>query len=327
MSRKTLVILLLVVLVLSAVWALTAYQRARKTQELLTALAERDDAAATEAMAQLRHRGPKVGLRLVGYLTSENERVRWRAAVLCAEVGAKQSEVVDGLVRLLVDPVPAVQRAAALACGALQLEEAEQPLIALVSNKEQTPSSRAFAAEALGSLRSEDAVEPLTTLLRERPPVPPKEPEAAVAEAKPTAPAAPPPPPDDLWQARWQAAMALGEIGTAKCVEVLAESVRADLEPRIDVRMAAAYALADALANPDARKALGTGVDALLQAMSDEAGDVRVAAAISLARTYPPKDKVPQVETTLREHLDDDHYWVREAVKLAMAQLKISRTG
>jgi HEAT repeat protein len=348
-SRKTLIFLVVVVVVGGGVWGMTAYQKARKTQELLTKLAERDEAVAGEAMAQLRTRGHKLGRLLIPLLSSDNERVRWRAAVLCGEVGARQAEVADALVKLLLDPVPAVQRASALACGTLRLKPAEKALIRLLSDTTQSPLNRAFAAQALGSLHSQEAVEALVALLKQRPaakageePTKPGgaaeagegEGKAKAAEAekggeKPAEAQAKPEEakPDDLWPARMEAARALGQIPTEKSVEALAESVRDDIEPRVDVRVAAAYALGDIGSTVAIRGSLEKAVDGMVEALSDEAGDVRIAAAMSLARVYPPKTQLSRVETALREHLDDEHYWVREAVKFAMERLKISATG
>ncbi len=358
MTRKTVVTLLAIILVLAVVWGLTAYQRARKTQDLLTQLAEQDEGAAMEAMAQLRHRGSQLGDLLVPYLTSENERVRWRAAVLCAEVGAKAMAITDRLILLLADPVPAVQRAAALACGTLQLKETEAPILQLLGDTDQSPLTRAVAAQALGTLRAEGAVDTLAALLKQHPLVEPKvEEEEEPAEVKPAgtatpaatpaaaagtapaataaapaatpaaAPAAEAPPPDDLWHGRMEAAWSLGQIGTPKCAAPLAETARDDVEPRVDVRVAAAYALGDLGASARAHESLATVVNALVEALGDEAGDVRLAAATSLARVYPPEGLRTKVETALREHMNDDHFWVRRAVEFAMRGLVVSPTG
>ncbi|MCD6351092.1 MAG: HEAT repeat domain-containing protein, partial [Armatimonadetes bacterium] len=301
MTRKTLVTLLLLALVLAAVWALTAYQRARKTQELLTQLAERDEGVAMEAMTQLRHRGRSLEKQLMPYLASDNERVRWRAAILMGEMGKVSPEAAEKLVSLLVDPVPAVQRAAAVSCGTLHLESATAPLLQLVKDDKQTPGTRALAAQALGRLRARSAVDALKALLKDHPPVQPKEEEeeataeeessqeTATAKAEEGEEAAAEetaeeeeeaPPPDEMWQARMEAAWALGRIGAPECVEPLAEAVRDDVEPRVDVRVAAVYALGDVGRNAAMENIVSATINALIEALGDEAGDVRLAAAV-----------------------------------------------
>ena len=104
-------------------------------------------------------------------------------------------------------------------------------------------------------------------------------------------------------------------------------AVRDDVEPKADVRMAAAYALADLGRSLTDQTALGKAVQGLIEAMGDETGDVRVAAAMGLSQVYPPKSARAQVEQVLRDHMDDDHYWVREAVKYAARQLGVSASG
>lgn len=340
MSRKTIATILIIIVILAGVWTWTSYQRARKTQELLTQLADPDDAAAMDAMSQLRHRGSDLGPHLLPYLSSDNPRVRWRAAVLCAQIGARQLEVRRALTGLLMDRVPAVQRAAALACGVLGAADAEAALIRLLRDENETAGTRALAAQALGLLKSEKAIQYLADVLKQHPPVKPKkeaeqesteeaatEAEAAAGEAGEEEGEEEAEPEDELWQARMEAAAALGLIGTAKCVDPLVDAAKDEVEPRVDVRVAAVTALADLATNPAAFSARTKAVEALLDAMGDEAGDVRIAAAIAFTRVYPPDHLQARVEKTLRDHLSDEHYWVREAVAQAMETLKISPTG
>ncbi len=60
MSRKVLIVICVIVVLLVGIWVLTNYQRAKKTQELLIKLGDQDDLIALDAMDQLRHRGSTI---------------------------------------------------------------------------------------------------------------------------------------------------------------------------------------------------------------------------------------------------------------------------
>lgn len=337
MSRKRIVIVLILAVLALGVWALTNYQRGRKVGELLVQLADADQFKAMEAMEQLKHRGRFVGPRLAQNLSSSDPNRRWRAAMLAAEIGYRGRAVREQIVSLVSDKDPNVRRAAIVACGRLRLAEAEGPLGNILYSKTEDPMLRALAAASLGMIRVEGATKTLAAVLEQRPPAPAKKKEdkektqatgegsaeKAAAEAKP-ATTEKKPPEDKTWQIRMECALALGQIGSAEGADALARSVREDLEPKVDVRVAAAYALADLGTAVTDQSVITKVVEALIKAMSDEAGDVRVAAAMGLGRVYPPKALRSQVEQVLREHANDEHYWVREVVKYAARQLAVS---
>lgn len=336
MSRKRIVTVVILAILALGIWVLTNYQRGRKVGELLVQLADADQFKVMEAMEQLKHRGRFVGPRLAENLSSPDPNRRWRAAMLAAEIGYRGRAVREQIVSLVSDKDPDVRRAAIVACGRLRLAEAEGPLGNILYSKTEDPMLRALAAASLGMIRAEGATKTLAAVLEQRPPVPAKKKEdegktqttgegsaEKAVEAKP-ATTEQKPAEDKTWQVRMECALALGQIGSAEAADALARSVDDELEPKTDVRVAAAYALADLGTAVADQSVITKVVEALIKAMSDEAGDVRVAAAMGLARVYPPKALRPQVEQVLREHANDEHYWVREVVKYAARQLAVS---
>ncbi len=336
MQRRHIIWIVIIAIIAGGVWYITALQRARKTQELLTKLASQDESEALDAMDQLRHRGRELEPALVRMLASDNPRVRWRAAMLAAQIRMRNPKGRAQLAKLVSDPSPAVQRAAIVAVGQLGIDQAAGALLKVVGSDNADPDVRALAALALGRLAHERAVKPLAKLLSQHPPVKPKaeqqpEEEAqateeAAAEAEEDEAAKEEEQPDELWRARMEAALALGHISGPDAVEALTQACRDDTEPRSDVRVAACYALADAYDKLTKRDDKSKVVHALVDALADEVGDVRIAAAQSLAKIYPPKEDQEAVERAIKEHLDDEHYWVRAAAKLAAENLGISTT-
>lgn len=343
MSRKVIITLAAIVVLLVGIWVLTNLQRAKKTQELLIHLVDPDDLAAMDAMDQLRHRGHSIGPRLIDLMTSEVPRVRYRTVMLLMSIGYRSPDARERVIVLLSDHDADVQRSAAEACGRLRITEAEGPLVRLLTDTKANPNLLAIACQSLGILHGKTGVPVLAAALKKHPPVEPKKPkekDGGLAgpekapeapkpgeKAKPAAPATPPKPKDKTWQFRMEAAYALGAIGDPAGVDALAESLRDDKEPKVDVRVAAAYALGDLGSSPRAGAAVERACLALLRGLADEAGDVRIAAAMSLARLYPPAEVMPQVEKALRDHMEDDHYWVRRAVKYTAHQLGVSAGG
>jgi len=102
------------------------------------------------------------------------------------------------------------------------------------------------------------------------------------------------------------------------------------VEPNERVRTAMAYALGDAMAGVEVvEEDIGRALDALIEAASDEVGDVRIAAINSLLRvSWPdeqsdinsllriswPDEQSDRVEQILTQAQADPHYWVRYAV-------------
>ena len=335
MQRRHIAWIVIIAIIAGGVWYITAVQRARKTQELLTKLASQDESEALDAMDQLRHRGRALEPALVRMLISDNPRVRWRAAMLAAQIRMRSRKGREELAKLVSDPSPAVQRAAIVAVGQLGVDQAAGALLKVIGSDQADPDVRALAALALGQLAHERAVKPLAKLLSQRPPVKPKAEEQAEAETQAEQEAAAEreeeaaeeeEQPDDLWRARMEAALALGRISGPDAIEALSQACRDDTEPRSDVRVAACYALADAYDKLIKREDKSKVVHALIDALADEVGDVRIAAAQSLAKIYPPKEDRDAVERAIKEHLNDEHYWVRAAAKLAAEQLGISIT-
>jgi HEAT repeat protein len=332
LSRKVLITICVIFVVLVGIWMATNYQRAKKTSELLIKLGDPDDMIALDAMDQLRHRGSAIGPRLLELAGSQQPRVCYRAVTLLSTVGFDSVAAREKLVALLSDKDTDVQRAAASACGHLNVAEAEGPLLRLIQDPKADPQLLALACQTIGMVGGKAAVPILSEIVKKHPPAEPKKPKVKELEPGEKPPPAPPPPAvpappkpkDKTWQLRVEADRALGAIGEAAGEDALDESIRDDQEPKIDVRVAAAYALGDLGSNPRGAASVEKACLALVKGLSDDAGDVRVASAMSLARLYPPSAVSPQVEQALKDHADDEHYWVREAVKYAARKLNIT---
>ena len=332
MSRKVLITICVIFVLLVGIWVLTNYQRAKKTSELLIKLGDPDDLVALDAMDQLRHRGSAIGPRLVDLAASEQPRVRYRACILISDTGYNATAAREKLVTLISDKDADVQRAAAAACGHLKFAEAEAPLLLLLQEPKADPNLLALACQTVGTVGGKAAVPILSGIIKKHPPAEPKKPKPKELEPGEKPPPPPPPPakpeppkPKDLtWQVRVQAARALGAIGEAEGVDALDEAISDTSEPNLNVRVAAAYGLGDLGSSPRGSAGVEKACLALVKGMSDDAGDVRIASAMSLARLYPPSAVEPQVEQAIKDHADDEHLWVREAVKYAAHQLGIS---
>lgn len=129
------------------------------------------------------------------------------------------------------------------------------------------------------------------------------------------------PPADATAALRKACATALGLSGSADGVSALNAALNAKTEPNVEVRVAAAYALAD-IARVGDGKATDALVAAMLAGLEDEIGDVRAAALHSMAslKDGSAKDKL---SGALQKALDDDFYWAREAAKSSMKRLGI----
>ncbi|RME57144.1 MAG: HEAT repeat domain-containing protein, partial [Deltaproteobacteria bacterium] len=144
------------------------------------------------------------------------------AAAFVAMPTPPGAEVIQVLIRALVDPAPAVREAAARTLGEFASPEALQPLLEALEDDERTV--RQAAAEALGSLRDPAALPGLLRLLE-----------------------------DDDHFVRESALVAIGELGD-ETLRPRVEDVYAN-DADVGVRTAAAYALAR-LGSPEGFPAL-----------------------------------------------------------------------
>lgn len=159
------------------------------------------------------------------------------------------------------------------------------------------------------------------------PPAPPGVPAAALPLPPPPPPppavAPPAPPSDKTWELRVECARVLGMIAKSECTDALAAAIKADKEPSIEVRVAAAYAFADVAKQVHDAQGAASLAEAMIEALTDKVGDVRAAALHSMASLKGDATVKEQVKTALTEALSDDFYWAREAAKASMRKLGI----
>ncbi len=297
MSKRMIVTVVSIAVILAGVWGLTRYQRIRKTEKWIGQLANPAHSKAMEAMDLLSEQGVGVREKLRHVIESGAKQSQWRAAELLGELGKPQDA--DILVRLLKAEDPDSRAAAALALGKLGATEAIQPLQALVTNRKEALAVRCAACRALALLKATESTKALMGLLKEY--------GTAEDEASP----------DDKWELRAAAATALGSIGATDALKALGEAVNADKEPVVDVRTAAAYALGDLGTQTYDESNLQPVIDALVKAAKDECADVRAAAVYSLGRLEVPAGDTARVKEVLAAASSDAGYWVREAAQFA----------
>lgn len=314
MSKQAITTIAILVLIAGGIYWLSHRHRVRQTRELMLVLASQDQNEAMEAMQKLKAHGIGLYPQLINSINTGVPRVRWRSAVLLGELGDQRAT--HPLIQLLGDPEPAVRAAAAQTLGRLAAKTAISDLIPLLSNDNDL-GVRIAAARALGLLEAEGAVEQLTTALKREE----KEIWLGKYQAVPS---------ENYWQLQVAAAQALGAIGTPEAVAGLAEAVDPSQEPDPRVRTAAAYALGDAGVKLQYEEAqLGIIIQALLQAVNDEVGDlrlapadskddgshIRTAAAHSLGLLTVPENQQETVTQALQQAQSDPHYWVRQATE------------
>lgn len=309
MNQRTITILVVIVIVLGAIWAITAFQTSARTQQHLTAIESGDTEAAIRALDDLSTRGPGLVPKLRETLNDEHPLVRGRAVRLIGAVGTAAHA---GLLIPVLEEDEAVfvRRDAATALGKLGAQPALLPLTKVLKNEEEADIVRAAAARSLGLLGESGAVPFLTKILQNRPPVPSAEDDEEVEV------------PEDLTEdLRVAAAQALGHFRTEDAIEALVRTADHSVEPSLKVRAAATYSLGDIAM--DAGKGLQkSAIEGLLSACEDPIGDVRIAAIHAFAKTRMiPDDLGRAVKQTVTKAQRDRHFWVRAAATEVMTHL------
>jgi HEAT repeat protein len=323
-TKRNWTVIVIIAVIIGGVYVWSAIAKSAKTQELLGTLPSGDDAKVLDAMQQLRQRGPSIGPRLVALLNS-GPPASYRAASLLGTIGYKPAA--QDLTAALRSPDPDTRGCAALALGQLKVAEAIPPLAALLSSDDEEPYVRVQVANALGLLKAKDntVVKAMADILAACPPVPPEVPPGT--PPKPVDPNAPKPPEDKTIKLRAAVARALGMIEDPGGVEAVRNSADSTLEPVAEVRVAAAYALADfgkAMAQ-DPEQA-GVVVKGLLTALQDKNGDVRIAAAYGCGEFDIAANSRPDAEAALVKAVSDDDYWVRRAARRALKRMNVPVT-
>ncbi len=312
MNSRTITAIVVVVLVLGAIYGITAYQKSAKVQEHLAALNSNDTAAVVKALEGLSSGGPRVVEAVATGLANEDPQIRSRSVVLIGLCGSPESAAL--LQKTLTsDTDKYVRRDAAVALGSMGAVSAAADLTGVLNDENEDAVVRSAAARALGRLQYVGAVPPLTSILTQRPPLPPPVPEGEEAE-----------PVEDLAAPlRAAAAEALGWLakGDEAAVAELGQALQ--LDPDKNVRQAAATALGFAITdNPD-NEQVGEAVNALLDKIEDEEGDVRTAIVMALGRAGSLSDDLlrERLQRAISAAEQDDHYWVREAAAAARETL------
>lgn len=313
MKSRTVTVIVVAVLILGAVYGITAYQKSAKVREHLAALNSDDTAAVVKAIDGLSAGGQSVVNQVAPGLTNQDPQVRSRAVVLIGLCGGSQDA---GLVQKLLtsDEDKFVRRDAAVALGNMGADSAVADLTGVLNDENEDVLVRAGAARALARLREAAAAVPLTKLLAARPPKPAPVPEGEEAE-----------PVEDLTLAlRVAAAEALGWLarGDAAAITELGNALADD--PDKTVRQAAATSLGFVIADNSDTEELEQAVAALLDAgIEDEEGDVRTAVVMALGRSGTISDDLlrERLQTAISTAEQDDHYWVREAAASARQTL------
>jgi len=293
-SRHATLIIIIIVLVAAGGYFLTYAQRLRRTTEWLEQISGVDDKQAAKAMEQLVAQGSSVYPRVVKRAQNIDAHVRRRTAVVLGQLG--QPQAVEVLMPMLDDAEPEVRAAAAEALGQIGAYDSTDKLAQMVASDTEELPVRISAARALVSLNEKTTVSQLAQALAYRP---------VVGEEQQ----------DNSWLLRVEAARALGAAATPEAIRALCDQLTGDVEPNGRVRTAMAYALGDAMTKTGSpEQSTAAALDALIQAASDEVGDVRIAAINSLLRVSWPREDSDRVEQVLKQAQSDPHYWVRYAV-------------
>ncbi len=327
-NRRTWTLLIVAVAVIGGVYAITVWQRGRETRRLLDELRSPDHAVAAQAMTSLRDRVPSVRKQLMQDAAQGSGPMRWRAIELLAQVkGADSREM---LMNALQDSDPTVRASAAQSLGERGVRGSADRIALLAASGEEPIEVRLAAIRALQMLGTTTHLAEIARIATIRPPPPPEEAEEA-EEAEETAEVEAPAEPEELWsddtaELRVEAVRTIAVLGASaspegaatgtspaiEAVNVLTEACSPE-EHNDEVRQAACYALTDLAQLTTDEEVRTLAIDALLDAISDEIGDVRIAAIHGLNLLPVPASRRDAVERTMAEALNDQHYWVRVA--------------
>ncbi len=331
-NRRTALLVVVVVIVIGGVYAITRWQQARETTNLLFLLHSEDHGEAMKAMTGLRERAGAIEDQLVQNLKTGREAVRWRSAVLLGSVNSSKAK--QALEGALTDDDDDVRMDAALALGKLGHRGAADRLALMAASTKEEIPVRTAAVRALLLLKSGSHLPEVAQIASQRPPLPPTDEEIeAGAEV----------PPDDTAQLRATAVEALGVLGgvadqevasrvrdskgnvgataAESALNVLKESANPELEPNPVVRQAACLAVADLVRDATEERVCSDAVRVLVQAYKDEHADVKTAAIHALSLVSIPDGVQTEAARVITQAKSDDDYWVREAAIDAASSL------
>ncbi len=312
MNSRTVTVIVVVIIVLGAIYGITAHQQGAKTEEHISALTSDDTAAVVKALEGLSSGGARVVDRVQSALASGDAQIRSRAVTVIGLCGTTQNA--PPLQKILADDTDKfVRRDAAVALGNLGAAEAAPDLASALNSEDEELIVRAAAARALARLGYAGAVPSLIKVIEDRPPLPPAVPEGEEPE----------PIEDTNVTLRVAAAQALGWLakGDAAAVTALGNSLRQDADKA--VRRAAATSLGSAMMDNPRADEVSAAVAALIDGMEDEEGDVRTAIVVALGHAGAVSDELlrGRLQRAITSADNDEHYWVREAAALARRML------
>ncbi len=367
MSKRTYAVIAVAVVLVVVGIAAAQWQRARKTAELLDDLDTASADLAVDTLHELKKRGHAIEDELIARLKSDRKKERMRAAYLLGDFGSPE---VSGpaLAQALEDEWGPVRRAAAHALGRIGYAPAAARLLALIQDEEEEMDTRCIAVQSIGLLAMSGnldpidrriCVPPLIKILERRPEVPPpaeEEEEAAEAEedegeaadetpadeeAEAEAEAAAPEeeelpeepePADTEIELRKQCVLTLGLLNAPEIVEPLLVSIDDTKEPAAAVRECACMAIADLPELPTDDTEAALMGNKLLDALEDSAANVRMHAAMALARhtdfrTESLDNRINDALKDMAQELQEEgepSYWAREAARVACSRRHVS---
>lgn len=311
MNQRTTTVLIVIVLVLAAIWAITAFQMSARTTQYLADLEGGDTEAAVQALEGLSTRDRGIVSRLQPTLRSDHPLIRSRAVRLIGAVGtAKDARHLMPV--LQSDPSVYVRRDAAVALGKLAGQQVPLSLAKALKNEQEAGIVRAAAARSLGMLGvdrgGKGGVPMLVKILKNPPPVPANDEENETME-------------DPTEQLRIAAAEALGMLPTEEAVEALGEAADHEKEPSLGVRTAAVYSLGE-IAMKAGKELSAPAINNLIAAYDDPMGDVRIASIYAFTKIHlVPEATAEKVKSVVKRARNDRHFWVRAAAENASDHL------
>lgn len=317
-NRRTLTLLIVAVAVIGGVYAITWWQRARETSRLLSEVQSTDHGMASEAMMSLHERVPSVRGDLLDLIRHADPNVRWRAALLLGEASDSASR--DALVTALNDEAPTVRVQAILSLGKRDATGSADKIALMASDDAQSVAVRTAAMQALRMLRTPTHLAEASAIAGDRPPPPPPEDDEAFEDYV-----------DETALLRQEAVRTVAVLGGLDrsepgalerpfqdAADLLVASIDPDEEHNSDVRGAACYALGDLAKQVRDEELHRQTVRALIAAMNDEVGDVRIAAAHTLRLVPVPANLRDSFNRAMNSAINDDHYWVRKIAEEAV---------